>query len=385
MALGSFLLFVLALVVSPGAAVVLWRVVQLRRKSVTRTAVNHLATIANLNLPLAGALSVAGQGKAGYAGRVLRRMGELVARGMPLSKAVTQAHPYCSPLVASAIAAGEKAGQLPRALADLDSTLGDYLAGSRSTAVAERSYWLYPTALVLVTVSVVASVMIVIIPRFEDIFSDFDAELPAITVSLINWSRSAHIFAAVLASLLSSLVLSAIAASSIVREPGENRFLVLADIYRWVPFLGRPVAFGNGMSLAIRMVRTGLQAGMTLQAATRLAAELRVNVFLRRRWRRFAALLESGTPAPAAAEKSELGEVFAWACRSLERGNADPQVVLDHAADYHCSLALRWWRALSRMAWPAIISVLGCMVGYVVLALFMPLIQLLWSILDTMP
>ena len=77
--------------------------------------------------------------------------------------------------------------------------------------------------------------------------------------------------------------------------------------------------------------------------------------------------------------------MFVWTCRNLERGAADVGEALEHAADYHRAIANRWWRALARTSWPAITCVLGGIVGYVVLAFFLPLIALINAVSATMP
>ncbi|HUU81901.1 MAG TPA: type II secretion system F family protein [Phycisphaerae bacterium] len=355
-----------------------------RQTSLALGVVHHLASITNLHLPLAHALTTTGRSERGALGLVLRRMGKSVAEGIPLSRAYGQATRDAPPLVTSVIAAGEHAGQLPRALADLERALTDQLEAETPSLSPGRRYWLYPVALVLGNALLLAWVMVFIVPKFEEIFLDFDTELPGITRSLIavsEWFVTGVPPGIVLVGMvLVFLVAVAIAIGLAFREAGETMTQVVLDMGGWIPLLSRPVAFGKGMSVSLRVVRMGLAAGMPLSDAAALAASVRVNRFVRRRWVAFARQIEQGVPASEAARSAGLGSMFAWACRSLERGNADPQVVLAHAADYHRALAFRWWRALGRAAWPAVTCLLGCMVGYSVLGLFLPLVTLINSV-----
>ena len=94
------------------------------------------------------ALTIAGRGERGTLGHMLRRMGNAVASGMPLSSALDRADPDCPPLVTSVVAAGEKAGQLPRAQADLETALADQLRAEAPGPLRSGRFWLYPVALV---------------------------------------------------------------------------------------------------------------------------------------------------------------------------------------------------------------------------------------------
>ncbi|MCP4246001.1 MAG: hypothetical protein GY778_03035 [bacterium] len=351
-----------------------------REASMMRALVNHLAAITHMNLPLADALTVAGQGERGALGRLLRRTGSAVAGGMPLSSALRRTIAGCPPLVTSVVAAGERAGQLPRALADLEVALADQLRAETPGPLSSGRFWLYPVALVLANMFIVSFVMIVVVPKFEEIFLDFDTQLPDITVNLIaasNWLVRGALPGFLLLGVPGLVVVAAVVGAVVLRRSDDTVTQVLLDVGGWIPVLTRPVAFGKGMSIAVRVVRMGLGAGMTLPDAAALASSVRINRFLQRRWEDFSRMLKSGLPASRAAREAGLGNILAWACRSLERDHTDPQLVLEHAADYYRALAVRWWRALGRTAWPAVTCLLGCMVGYVVVALFLPLVSLI--------
>ena len=353
-----------------------------RQTSLTRAVVNHLAAITDLNLPLGRALTTAALGERGRLGLMLGRLGTHVTQGSPLSVAMRRADRTCSPLVTSMIAVGEQAGQLPRALADLERTLDDQLRADAPRMGGSPRYWPYPVMLMLATVFVLALVMVTVMPKFSEIFLDFDTELPATTQNLIavcQWLCGSSGVLLMLALVVGVLLVGASLALA-VRPWNQTMTETILDTCGWIPGLPRPIVFGKGMSVTVRVVRMGLAAGMTLPVAAGLASTVGVNRYLRRRWERFTRLTAGGVPASQAAGEAGLGNVFAWACRNLETGSADAQLVLEHAADYHRAMAARWWRGLARMAWPAVTCLMGCMVGYVVLALFTPLVTLIQSV-----
>ena len=60
----------------------------------------------------------------------------------------------------------------------------------------------------------------------------------------------------------------------------------------------------------------------------------------------------------------------------VERGE-DPERVLGHAADYYEAIAYRWWHALAAVSGPVVTLAIAAIVGFIALALFLPLIALI--------
>ncbi len=356
-----------------------------RQTSVVRTVVNHLSAITRLHLPLAQALHVTAESERGRLAVLLGDLGTQVSKGLPLSTALRRAEPSCPPLVTSMIAAGEQAGRLPDALDDVQRTLSGDLQEAAVDQPGGPEAWLYPVGILFFTLIVLTFVVVLIVPKYEEIFSDYDAVLPAATVNLIDaarWGTSGASPVLAAGALLLLFVVAPAVIALTLREPNESMTQVIVDTAGWVPRLTRPIEFGKGMSIALGVLGLGLAAGMTLPAAANLAATVRINRYLRRRWDHFGRLLNGGAGAADSAREAGLGNVFAWACRSLERGQADAGPVLRHAADYHRATAARWWRGLFRMAWPVVTCLLGCLVGYVVLALFLPIVALINAVAE---
>ena len=69
------------------------------------------------------------------------------------------------------------------------------------------------------------------------------------------------------------------------------------------------------------------------------------------------------------------------ALQMVEHGD-DPQRVLSHAAAYYEAIAYRWWHALVAISGPLVTLVIAIMVGFVALALFMPLVALINTVAD---
>src|SRR5690606_37853543 len=83
------------------------------------------------------------------------------------------------------IAAGEVGGVLDLIL----QRLAEFLEKAAKLKRRILGALIYPAVVLLVAAVIVLGIMILIVPKFEEIFADFDAEMPRITIGLINFSK----------------------------------------------------------------------------------------------------------------------------------------------------------------------------------------------------
>lgn len=362
-----------------------WVVVTLseRRLTIAQNVVRQITMVTSQNIPLATGLMLAGQGEPGKSGLILRRIASLVAAGLPLSEAVAQGYPASSGFINSVIHAGERAGRLPAALKMLQTGLEDQI---RNRARALPLGLTYAWLLTFVVALIWTGMMVVIVPKFKEIFSDFGVRIPSLTVALMRLS-DALMFSSLGLLLLLGLVLGIpVIVHWTVRPRRAHRPRVtsqIADHLRWsVPGLRR-LEFARGMTSIASLLRVFVEAGMTLERATRLASQTDVNIVLRRRFEVFAKQLELGSPPPTAADHAGLGTVFAAALRAGQHGDR-LGTSLNFVADYYRALNSRFWIVVRSVAWPLITIALALMVGTFVTAMFLPMVSLLNGVLESM-
>jgi general secretion pathway protein F len=155
-----------------------------------------------------------------------------------------------------------------------------------------------------------------------------------------------------------------------------RRFSRLTDWVRWhTPGL-HWIELNRGLGLMLRTLRMAMRAGMNLEPAVRLAADVDVNQRLRPQVLQFADLLSRGTNPREAARRAGFGEVAATALATGQR-TGDMEAALNYAVDYYNAMLSRWWIMLRNVAWPASTLAAGCIVGFVVYAIFQPLVALI--------
>ncbi|MFN0204953.1 MAG: type II secretion system F family protein [Planctomycetota bacterium] len=150
--------------------------------SMTRT----LATLTDAGLPIVKALTILeGQQKPGPVKRILHQIVEDVSTGAPLSEAMGKHERQFDRLYVNMVRAGEASGELDRIL----NQLADYLEKSQMVRDRVKGASIYPAVVLVVAVSLLVVIFVLVIPKFEIIFESMDQTLPWQTQALISTSR----------------------------------------------------------------------------------------------------------------------------------------------------------------------------------------------------
>ena len=145
----------------------------------------QLATLSDAGIPVVKALTILeGQTSPGAFKDILREITEDVSGGSPLSEAMAKHDRVFDHLYSSMVRAGEVGGVLDRVLNRL-AIFREKAAEIRSKI---KSALIYPAVLVLFAVVVIAAVVMVVIPKFKEIFESFNVDLPEPTRILLGIS-----------------------------------------------------------------------------------------------------------------------------------------------------------------------------------------------------
>ncbi len=351
--------------------------ISLRRTVDFQAVVLRLALISRLNLPLASALKAASESESGRTARVLMEISRLLNQGIPISKALETSLPGCPPQFTATLRRAEACGQLTEALAQEERALAAAVdLRLRSTAHTQHAIK-YSLLMIVFTTAMVSWSVIFIIPKFQKIFADFDATLPPITIMLNN---IAYWFVRFGWTLLPVGVLAAlIVLFVLVRQRAGTEVGIITRMVagiRWANPITRTLDYGLGMAKAVRSIKLSIRAGSPNTFSDSLPSVVSASNHLRHRLTVFTRSIEVGVSPPQAAQQAKLGDVFVSALRMIERG-VEPDKVLDHAAAYYEAIAFRWWRAMAALSGPLMTLAMAVLVGFIALALFMPLVTLI--------
>ncbi len=333
-----------------------------RRRLDRETLVWIMALTMARKMPLAGSVSAfAGECRGGYRWRVLRFAQRLQA-GQSLSVALAQDQGVLGGLLtpdgAAAVCVGTACGDLPGALRE-----------AARVANQRRPFWqefgtrsIYLAQLIAVTVGMTAWFMYFIMPAFVKIFGDFDATLPKVTQDLIRYSTMAPTI--LLLTLLAMLVLAPLV------------FLLMAFAQFDVPWLGGWLRRRHTPSL-FRALAGVVERDQPLPLALDALAKSYPSRPVRGRLKKVAEAMTAGAlgwkpwarcgivnAADAAVlDAAERVGNLPWALRAL----AESQ---DRRRGYRLQVVLQF-------VWPFAILAMGLVVGFIVVAGMMPLIELI--------
>jgi type IV pilus assembly protein PilC len=351
----------------------IWPQVITRRK-INKAVLDHARAITRLNLPLAEGFFLAGQQTPGRSGVVLGAMATFLHQGLKLSEAYSR-YKARDALILSMMQVGERCGQLPNVLDHLQKHFDREWKQRRQRWVP--LWWPYPVVMLTVSSLIVMFVMVVVVPKYETIFKDFGTTLPIPTQILIGianvmFCKGVPIWFG-LAILVGIIVYFRLQPR---RYPQPRLYDRVMDRLIWrIPGVGAKREYTD-LGHAAAVLRLALTAGMTMPEAVQCAADLDLHIVLRKRFQRFQELLAQGVPTEQAGLKVDLPPRFLWALRDGQDREMS-QASLGLIENYYGLVAAHWYLTLNAMVWPVVVVALGLMVGFIDLALFLPLVKLI--------
>ncbi len=149
----------------------------------------QLTTLLGAGLTLLRSLDlIAGQVESDQLYSVVNEVKKDVKAGLSFRDALAKHPEVFSDYWLNLVETGESSGKLPSTLAQLADFLETQAAFQRKIVSA----LVYPALLTLVAIGAIAIFLLKIIPTFEDIFGDFDMQLPALTTIVIKMSEIAR-------------------------------------------------------------------------------------------------------------------------------------------------------------------------------------------------
>jgi len=326
----------------------------------------QLATLAEV-APLEEALrTLTRQSEAESARVVVGDVHAGLLEGRRLADAMARQPGSFPPLYRAMVAAGETTGSLTTILARLADLL-ERQAEVRGKLIAALAY---PIVLAFVAIGVVAALMIFVVPRVVEQFTDSGQQLPFLTRAVIAissfaanwWWLIALLFAAAVFGWVTAMRRPAFKArvdARLLRLPLLGRLLRDLHAARFARTLSTMVSsrlpLVEGLRLTVPTIRNAALAGATATIVDQVRAGGGLS----------AALRDAGVFPPLLVYMTASGE----SAGRLEQ-------MLERAADYLEREFDRFTAASMALLEPVIIVVMGSCVALIILAILLPILQL---------
>lgn len=290
-----------------------------------------------------------------------------VIAGHSLAQAMA-AEPQCfKPLAVHWVQAGEQSGTLSAAL----KRLAHHLQRRLEARVRLQKALQYPALVVALGLTVSIVMLIFVVPQFELLFQDFGAPLPVLTVQLLALSESLQTYGPHLAL---AILASAILSTGIYRRYVSLRYHLHRTLLR-IPMIGNFLAHQATAQLAHTLASL-LHAGMPLTAALKLVAPGMNNLVFEETLRQTAADISQGHSLAACLRSSRHFPEHAISLIGLGEQTGTLDIMLERLAALIDQRQASQTERLSQLIEPTSMLLLGALVGTMVVALYLPIIQL---------
>jgi len=328
----------------------------------------QLATMLTAGIPLVQAFEIIGAGHDNPAVQklVLAIKGD-VEGGTALADALAKHPLHFDDLFVSLVSAGEQAG----ALETLLDKIATYKEKTEAIKKKIKKALFYPAAVVVVAFIVTAILLIFVIPEFENLFQGFGAELPAFTRFVIDISVFVRSTGWLLAFGIVGSVIGFLEAKK--RYRSVQHFL--DRVILRVPVIGT-IMHKSAIARYARTLSTTFAAGVPLVEALDSVAGATGNIVYETAVLRMRDEVATGQRLQRAMENTDLfpNMVNQMIAVGEESGSLDE--MSSKVADFYEEEVDNAVDSMSSLLEPLIMSILGVLVGGLVIAMYLPIFKM---------
>ena len=298
--------------------------------------------------------------------KVLLDIRASVAEGYRLAEALAKHPKVFNGLYCSVVSAGETSGQLGAVL----ERLAEYLERARKVRQTITTALIYPCVLGLIAIAVISALMTIVVPKVVEQFDTIDQNLPMLTQVMITLSdvlRNFGVFiligVAVLVWAVSVMMkrpaIKRAIDGTLLRLPVIGKMLVQINSARFARTLSTLIGNGAPVLEGLSAAKSSLGNAVFQDAVGRIIVNVREGSGISR------AMRASDVFPPMMVQLSASGEASGQL----------PDMLLRSATFLEDEFEATTKVALGLME-PLIILFLGGMVGLVVMAIMLPILQL---------
>ncbi len=328
----------------------------------------QLATMMSAGIPLVQAFEIIGAGHDNPAvQKLVLAIKSDVEGGTALADALGKHPLHFDDLFVSLVSAGEQAG----ALETLLDEIATYKEKTEAIKKKIKKALFYPAAVVAVAFVVTGILLIFVIPEFEALFQGFGAELPAFTRMVIDISAFVRSKGWLLAFGIVASVVGFLHAKK--RHRGVQHFVDRVILH--VPVIGT-IMNKSAIARYARTLSTTFSAGVPLVEALDSVAGACGNIVYETAVLKMRDEVATGQRLQRAMENTDLfpNMVNQMIAVGEESGSLDE--MSSKVADFYEEEVDNAVDSMSSLLEPLIMSILGVLVGGLVIAMYLPIFKM---------
>ncbi|WED44346.1 type II secretion system F family protein [Legionella cardiaca] len=328
----------------------------------------QMATMIEAGIPLMHAFDII------MKGQIKQQMNVLIAAikrdieiGSTFAGALAKYPTLFNHLFCSLIEAGEKSGSLILML----NRVANYQEKLETVRKKIRKLLMYPSVVFIIALLITTGLLIFVIPQFSTMFKAFGAELPLLTRSVMN----ASIFLQNYWCLLFALLVGATVGLPQARKNSVT-FTRYLDIFLLkLPWIG-PVILKTIIARFTRTLGITLTAGLPLLQALQAAVNVTANRVYHLAGIRMQETIARGQSIQYALENTALFPAMVVQMIAIGEQSGTLEQMLNKIADYYEEEIDNTIESFNILLEPLIMSILGIVVGVLLLAMYIPIFKL---------
>lgn len=328
----------------------------------------QFSVMIDAGLPLVDCLNVLGRQEHNASfGQTILDVRTAVEGGLSLADAM-RGHPRCfDALYTSMIAAGEAGGVLDVIL----SRLADFIEKSAKLRSQVSSALMYPAAVMLIATLMVAAIMWLVIPTFASLFDGLGAALPMPT-RLVIWMSDSFV------SMLPILLVGAVAGFFGLRRAYASvrgRRTIDRALLQ-VPIIG-PVLRKVAVARFCRTLATLLGSGVPILDGLEITAKTAGNAVVEDAVLTARTAIESGRTIAEPLGETGVFPPMVMQMVSIGETTGALDTMLEKIAEFYDAEVDTAVAGMLSLLEPIMIALLGVIVGGIVIAMYLPIFDLI--------
>ncbi len=329
----------------------------------------QLSTIVSAGLPLLQGLDIlADQTDDPNFGAIIDAIAQDVESGETFSDALRKFPKAFPDLYVSMVRSGEASGDLDGVLLQL----ADYLEAAEELKRRIKSAMTYPVVAFSMIILIAGGLIVFVVPQFAEIFGSFGRDLPAPTQILIMLSEFLRSWYAIPAMIFAGVVIFSSVRMYAATETGRYN---LDKLKLRMPVFGelqRKVAISRFTRTLSTLIRSGVAILQALEITERTAG----NEVFAKAVREAADSVRNGDTLADPLMRSEVFPGMVTRMISVGEKTGALEIMLSKISDFYDSEVKAMVDSLTSLIEPILIGMMGVVVGGIVIALFMPILQL---------
>jgi len=301
---------------------------------------------------------------------VLTNIRNDISGGASLSEAFRNYSHVFSNLYIASLQSGEKSGNIGVAITRYIEYMKK-ISGIRQKVITAS---VYPIILTIVSIFALLFLLVYVVPSFTSTYFEAGTELPRLTLTLVNVSNLLRSNFPYLVILIAAVIIG------FRYSIRSESFKVYFDRVKLrVPFLG-PLFINYSISKVARTLGTTLKGGTPLVESIRISSGVLDNIFLKESLMDVADNIEKGSGFSESL--SGIGIFPVLSLKMIEAGESSGALeqVLEEIAEFYEGEVDTKISVLTSSIEPALMVIMGLLIGFIVLAMYMPIFQMAGTI-----